>query len=514
MKIAIASVRKTFWLEACLTREHNYDNRYKVMQARCSIWVVVCLILVTVNWHGRLYASDDMDMDTLMQVFDEGGENLPAEADSQSDDILSGFEDESQTNTMAENDSGESDYSVDGYAKFASAYNYAHKAPLADETDWRGVSKLKSELYLELNAKLQSDWRFQFSGKGAYDGIYRIKGYDEYTDDIRDNYETDLILTETWLAGSLTPSLDLKVGRQIVVWGKSDNIRITDVLNPLDLREPGLTDIEDLRLPVFMTRVDCYFGNWNLGGFLIHELRYNQNPEFGSDFYPGDTPLPDQEEPAEGFGETEYALALNGIFSGWDIALYYADIVNDAFRPELDSAFPIPETQLKHDRLDFYGAAINMAWNNWLVKAEAAYWEGFRFFNTEDEIYSRVDLLAGLEYTGFQNMTISLEVANRHVVDFEPQLEDSPDEAIEDDTQSVIRLTGSWLNQSLETTLLAVLYGMSRDEGALQRLSLDYDIDDAWRVRVGVVAYQAGDRPPFEHVEDNDRVVLDLKYSF
>jgi len=484
------------------------------MKAKSPFWVFLCLLVLTVTWYGRLDASDDIEMEPLMQGFDESGESLPAGEDNQSDDILSGFEDESQSEVIAETDLVESDYAVDGYAKFASAYNYAHNTPQAGETDWRGVSKLKSELYLELNAKLQTDWRFRFSGKGSYDGIYRINGYDEYTDDVRDNYETDLFLTETWLAGSPASSLDLKVGRQIVVWGKSDNLRITDVLNPLDLREPGLTDIEDLRLPVFMTRLDYYFGSWNLGGFWIHEIRYNQNPAFGSDFYPGDTPPPDQEDPDEGLGETEYALALSGTFSGWDMAFYYADIVNDAFRIENVSDSQIPELCLKHDRLDFYGTALNVAWGNWLLKAEAAYWEGFRYVNTEDEIFSRVDLLAGLEYAGFQDMTISLEVANRHVVDYDSRLEEFPDEIVADDTQSALRLTRSFMNEALEITVLAILYGSGRDDGALQRLSLDYDIDDAWRVRIGVVAYQAGDRPPFEHVEDNDRVFLDLKYSF
>ena len=247
---------------------------------------------------------------------------------------------------------------------------------------------------------------------------------------------------------------------------------------------------------------------------MLHELRYNRNPEFGSDFYPSDTPPPDQEDPDEGFEETEYALALNGIFSGWDVAFYYADIVNDAFRPELVSVFPTLETRLQHDRLDFYGAALNIAWGNWLVKTEAAYLEGFRFFNTEDETFARIDLLAGLEYSGLRDTTISLEVANRHVVNFDEKLTDSPDETVEDDTQSVLRLTRSFINETLEFTLLAVLYGTSQDDGALQRFSMDYDIDDAWMCRMGVVAYQAGDRPPTEHVEDNDRLFLELKYSF
>ncbi len=466
------------------------------------------------SWCGRPYAADDIEMDTLVHGFDDSGEKLPLDPENQPDDILSGFENEDQPGTITEEVSKESGYSMDGYVKFASAYNYAHEGPQKEETDWRGVSKLKSELYLELNAKLQRDWRIRISGKGAYDAIYGIRGHAEFSDDVLDNYETDLILTETWLSGSPTSSLDLKVGRQIVVWGKSDNIRVTDVLNPLDLREPGLTDIEDLRVPVFMTRIDYFFGNWNLGGFLIHELRYNQNPEFGSDFYPGDTPPPDQEDPEEGFDETEYALALSGTFSGWDIAFYYADIVSDAFRPELVSVFPIPETQLKHDRLDFYGAAFNMAWGNWLVKLEAAYLEGFRFVNTGDEIFSRLDLLAGLEYSGIRSTTMSLEVANRHVVAYDRQLNDAPDETVKDDTQSALRFTRSFLNETLEFTLLAILYGTGQDDGALQRLGLDYDIDDAWRARVGIVAYQAGKRPPTEHIEDNDRIFLELKYAF
>ena len=52
-----------------------------------------------------------------------------------------------------------------------------------------------------------------------------------------------------------------KLGRQIVNWGRSDTVRVLDVINPLDNREPGLVDIEDLRLPVTMARVD-YFPKW------------------------------------------------------------------------------------------------------------------------------------------------------------------------------------------------------------------------------------------------------------
>ena len=57
---------------------------------------------------------------------------------------------------------------------------------------------------------------------------------------------------------------------------------------------------------------------------------------------------------------------------------------------------------------------------NWLFKAEAAYLDGFMFFLTGQETFVRIDLLAGLEYYGFRNTTLSLDMVNRHLVDFDP----------------------------------------------------------------------------------------------
>ena len=103
-----------------------------------------------------------------------------------------------------------------------------------------------------------------------------IDGRDNYTDDVLDDYEKELEFDEVYLQGSVTNDMDLKAGRQIVVWGRSDNIRITDVLNPLDLRWPGLVEIEKLRLPVTMTKLDYYIKGWSLSGIALHEVRYNK----------------------------------------------------------------------------------------------------------------------------------------------------------------------------------------------------------------------------------------------
>ena len=251
------------------------------------------------------------------------------------DDILEGFDDEIKESEREETDKAHlPDWlSVDGYFNISSVYSYlSHDALSHDaagtDTNWHGLTRLRSELKLELVADLSENWQARVSGHAFYDVAYTINGRDNYTDDVLDNYEKELEFDEVYLQGNLTKDLDLKAGRQIVVWGRSDNIRITDVLNPLDLRWPGLVDIEKLRLPVTMTKFDYYVKNWRLSGIVLHEVRYNQNPEFGSDFFAASQPLPGQESPDEGFAidNTQFAASLNGIFSGWDVSLYFADI--------------------------------------------------------------------------------------------------------------------------------------------------------------------------------------------
>jgi hypothetical protein len=217
------------------------------------------------------------------------------------------------------------------------------------------------------------------SGHAFYDLAYRINGRDDYTDDVLDNYENEIELDEVYLQGSLTKDLDLKAGRQIVVWGRSDNIRITDVLNPLDLRWPGLVDIEKLRLPATMTKLDYFIKGWRFSGIVLHEVRHNKNPEFGSDFFPGFQPLPGKESPDEGFAidNTQFAVSLDGIFRGWDVSFYFADIYGQNGYLAPITMVPVPQFEVKRARIQMLGGALNIAWGNWLFKSEAAFFDGF-----------------------------------------------------------------------------------------------------------------------------------------
>lgn len=426
------------------------------------------------------------------------------------EDVLGGFEEEeSAVKADTVEEKPERIWAINGAVTVSSSYNYAHEEPLTGQTDYRGISRLKTELQLDLEVELPRDWKFFASGRGFHDLAYSVNGRSDYTKETLDEYETELEFRDVYLQGSLAKNLDLKSGRQIVVWGKSDSIRVTDVLNPTDNREPGMVDIEDLRLPVSMTRLDYYFGDWSVTGIAIHETRLPKNPPVGSEFYPLPFPPPPEDAPS---ANSEYAAALNGIFSGWDISFYYARLFDDQAHIEL-----VPGTMQKvrrHSSLTMAGAAVTVAAGNWLLKAEAALFDGLEFFNLPGRKKSRTDLLIGVEYSGFTDTGISLEAVNRRINGFDEKLENSPDLKKEDEFATALRFNRDFMNDTVHLVAVVLTFGGGGEDGGVQRYSVKYDVTDDYSVTGGLVAYQAGEGIPFGKLDDNDRVFIDFKYSF
>ncbi len=423
--------------------------------------------------------------------------------DSAFDDALDGFDDESEEVSSQNITEEPQIFSIDGDLAIESACS-----PWNDDERWDGLTRLRTELFLELNGTFSKSWKVRMSSKAFYGLAYRINGRNDYTREILDEYEEDLELFECYIMGSLSRSLDIKVGRQIVVWGKSDYIRVTDVLNPLDQQLPGLTDIEYLRLPVTMTRADYFIGNWSFTGIAVHEHRYNKRPVFGSDFYFFSGPEPHEDMPANNFRNTEFAAAINGTFSGWDISLYFADIFDD--KPYIDQT----SMQMKHADITMAGATSNVAVGNWLYTVEAAYFSDMNFSLPQGETFSRTDIMGGVEYSGINDMTFNIEAANRHVHDYENVLRTAPVMVKRNLFQTVFRVSRNFMNETLTLTFLASTYGSKGQDGATQRLTAEYDVTDAIKMTLAAVFYKSGDLTEFENIGDNDRLYMEIKYSF
>jgi hypothetical protein len=314
-------------------------------------------------------AAEESEVDSPLSGFDD-------EEDPELERILEGFEDDRLESAGVEDTVTPSFWRVSGEVFLGSSYNLRSHRPPPGSAQYSGLSRLRLELDLQLDLELPRSWQARIAGRGFYDFAYRIHGRDNYTDDVLDLYEWEAEFTEVYLQGSLLRDLDLKVGRQVVNWGTGETLRVVDVLNPLDNREPGLVDIEDLRLPVVMTKLDYYLGDWNLSLIAVHERRFNDDPEFGSDFFPPlmGLGLPDR-EPAQTFENTEWAVALRGILEGWDLGFFAARYYEDMPRVEFPGFVLVDGDPValptRHSRLTLLGSetgcsgARRPTWTDW-----------------------------------------------------------------------------------------------------------------------------------------------------
>ncbi|MCK4442255.1 MAG: DUF1302 family protein, partial [Sulfurovaceae bacterium] len=198
-------------------------------------------------------------IDALMDGFDEEPKSKVDVKSDSVDDVMDGFDDE-LVNSSQKKDKKSVGFLADFTGKLTeqTAYSYNDKSPHDN------FSSLKTSLLLDYEHKFENGFKFKTNAKAYYDAIYDIRGKEKYTKDELDELKSEVELFDAYVEGSLTKSLDMKLGRQVVVWGRSDTIRITDVLNPLDNRRPGMVDIEDLRLPVTMAKLDYYIGDWRI----------------------------------------------------------------------------------------------------------------------------------------------------------------------------------------------------------------------------------------------------------
>lgn len=431
------------------------------------------------------------------------------------DDALSGFDEPAADSAPIQQDVvtlEPSPWTLSGSVSFAAAYDYAQPAPTAGNPDYRGLSRARPKVAFKLKGNLDDHFqhpvRVLAEVTAAHDLVYGVRGRGDYADTVKNSFERDVNLGELYANTALTDGLELTVGRQTVVWGTSDNLRVVDVINPLDKREIGMVDIENLRLPLAMARVDYVSGPWTTTALVIPHIRFDKTPPAYSPYDATNGAAPQNDVPKDGLGNAEIAATLRGNFSGWDISFHAANLYDDAGHKETVNA----TSRIRHSRVNMIGATADVALGNWLVKGEAANITGLQTLGDPGKDFMRTDILAGVEFTGLTDASLGFEVVNRHMHGWNQAL---VAEGLKKDSQEyALRFSADYLHDRLHVTALTTRISPLTSGGGFSRASVEYDLKDALSITGGVVAYHDGARTPFSAIADNDRIFFEIKQSF
>ena len=461
--------------------------------------------------------KDQSETNEALSGFDEGDDATDTDrtAKRETDDMMAGFDE-----SVPDNDEENLSVKREDAASWTDAFSgelkqqvaYALSSRMKNREDF---SSLRSTFFLDYDQKFENGIRLKVNARAFYDWVYHLDN--GYTSQEEDSLQSEVELFDAYIEGSISEHLDYRIGRQVVVWGRSDTIRITDVLNPLDNRQPGMVDIEDLRLPVAMAKFDWYVGTWRVTPIAILEQRFTKDPPYGSPFYPAAIPLP----PEKSYNDVTYALSLGTERSGWDINFYAAHIYDDT--KFVQDPFGL-NALVKHGKINMYGTAFNILSGSWLFKSEWAYFDKLHYTMAPDTSLARLDGLVGVEYNGIADTMISYDLSLRHFTHYDKRLGldhiDLPNGTsaellpVKRDTwQHAFRITSDFMNATLHANYLVTLFGKRGNEGGFQRLWAVYDYDDNLKIDVGILDFVGGSKL-FEGFAKERILFTDIVFSF
>ncbi|MGR8918112.1 MAG: DUF1302 family protein [Gammaproteobacteria bacterium] len=121
------------------------------------------------------------------------------------------------------------------------------------------------------------------TGRAWYDSIYELRdSYDEaFAGESGENREYETKIREVFV-DFLLPPFSLRLGRQQVVWGETDQFRALDIINPLDLSWHWARESwEDIRIPLWMAR-----GIYDIGKLAFLEESFFEAVWIPADYKP------------------------------------------------------------------------------------------------------------------------------------------------------------------------------------------------------------------------------------
>ena len=201
--------------------------------------------------------------------------------------------------------------------------------------------------------------------------------------------EDGFSVREAWLE-HVGDGWDLRLGRQLIIWGKADGVRITDNICPTDYTEYLNREIDEMRIPVTAAKLRIMSDTliteliW-IPEFKPAKLASGDNP-WAVD-YTAAFPMPVRwrgaKEPSSySLKDSEFAAKVSSYMAGFDVSLsafytwddnaanYYSMQVGDTGM----EMFSEPE----YYRIMIYGLDFAKPWSDFVFRGEAAYFQGRR----------------------------------------------------------------------------------------------------------------------------------------
>lgn len=294
--------------------------------------------------------------------------------------------------------------SINGYLKNETAYRFREP---------RSITKIRNIFYLNAEYPFGLNAKFNFSGWAYYDLVYDLFDYSTisarlernrndpltFIDNLREEEDNRVAEIREFYFDFYMGDLDVRIGKQYVVWGVLEGIRITDEINPQDFRELIMPELLDYRVPLWTLKLDYYWGDSAIQFLWIPDVQFHKHAPRGSEWeLTQDACKPDRDglsqcDPAKTLVPETFVLENSEVGLRWTTNLFDTEIsfsyfyTWDDFQVLFRTA-PLnkvinPEAFPTYTRIHMYGTTFVKQLGPVILKGEAAYVTG-KYFGISD----------------------------------------------------------------------------------------------------------------------------------
>ena len=387
----------------------------------------------------------------------------------------------------------------------------------AHNTHHRQTQKFETTVTPQLDMPIGRNAQLTLIGRVRHDTQSHI--------DISERNDSEL--REFYIESEIGRTL-ITVGKQQIVWGKSDGLKVLDVVNPQNWREFILDEFDDSRIPLWSANIEIPIQAFNLQLLWLPDQTYHDFADNG-DAYQLVTPtrvpqapsgvsvnVQDEIKPDNTIQDADWGMRLSTFKSGWDMSfnyLYHYDDTPVLYRQlAMTGSGPLATLTPRYERSHLIGASFSTAIDDITLRSELGYSTDRYTANTDvndnDGVTNSRDItyVLGLDWFGVEDMFISGQLFQSHLLDHQPGM-------IREQTETTVTLLikQNFLNETLSAEVLA-LRSLDLNDGLI-RPNVSYQVNDEISVSIGADIFYGDNQGLFGQFDKQDRITSAIKIA-
>lgn len=328
-----------------------------------------------------------------------------------------------------------------------------------------------------------------------------------------------------------------RLGKQQVVWGQADGLKVLDVVTPQSYREFILDDFDDSRIPLWMVNVEWLTSpNSSLQFIWIPDTTYHDLAQTDT-LYAVTSPLKvpsfqsiqqpvtginqhDPRKPNNWLKDSDAGLRYSQFWKGWDITLNYFYHYRDFYAPYQSLEYSSTnggESMLnitpEYERSHLVGGTASNAFGDFTLRTEIGWYshsyQVSRYTSDNHGIEESPELTSviGLDWQGLSDTLVSVQWFQSLLLDYDSKMMNERNE------QTLTLLLEHKLANDTWTLKLQGLYSLTHQD-QLWRPKVSYLWQSNLEVWMGADLFSGTSDGLYGQFDTNDRLVLGIEWGF